>query len=95
MNFKDRIIRSKSVWSQFLPKQKLFDMKLTAGAAAGDVTVTGIKKGDELISVFDLTNLVDYTGEFSITNDDTINNAGGTTTAATILQVTYLQWKKR
>ena len=58
-----------------------------AGAVAGDVTATGILVTDKLRFVLDLTNSVDYTSEFTITAADTINNTGGTSTAAALLLV--------
>ena len=70
---------------------------LAAGAAAGDVTVTGIKTTDKIESVlvFGLTEgtpntfsgIADLTSEFTITADDTINNVGGTSTAAKLVSV--------
>jgi len=64
---------------------------LIAGAAAGDVTVTGILLTDTLISVIHNTAgaLVDLTSEFTIDSDDTINNDGGTGTGSDDLLVTY------
>lgn len=64
---------------------------LIAGAVAGDLVVTGITTNDELIGVIDITTPGDMTSEFSITAANTINNTGGTSTAATNLIVT---WKK-
>lgn len=71
---------------------------VVAGASAGDVTVTGINAGDELVSVLfytgsgtDVTEVVDLTSEFSITADDTINNATGTDTSGGDLKVL---WRK-
>lgn len=69
------------------------------GGAAGDLTVTGIKSIDNLISVQSITwdtdadpaSVSDVTSEFSITADDTINNAGGTTTADKLVLVLYEQ----
>lgn len=72
-------------------------LTIVAGAAAGDVTVTGIKTRDKLISVLhvDFTDASetgqDLTSEFSITADDTINNGGGTATTGGFLIVAY--WK--
>lgn len=66
-----------------------------AGGAAGDHTVTGIALGDRLVTVlFDTLAdtgeaLTDITDEFSITADDTINNAGGTDTTDGALIVLY------
>lgn len=70
---------------------------IVAGGAAGDVAVAGILASDELIAVvqLDITNakgLADaamLTGEFSITEDGTINNAGGTACANDKLLVTW------
>ncbi len=68
------------------------DSAVVAGAAAGDITVTGIKflPTDALVMVQRIdaagANLV---GEFEITADDTINNAGGTDTTLFLLLVTW------
>lgn len=70
-----------------------------AGGAAGNLTVTGIKTTDKLLYVggfslvegtpntFSMKN--DLTAEFTITAADTINNTGGTSSAAGVLMV---QW---
>lgn len=61
-----------------------------AGAAAGNVVVTGIKKGDALISVVNQAAAgADLVGEFSVTADDTINNTGGTVTTGMVLSVMW------
>lgn len=69
-----------------------------AGGAAGDHTVTGIKEEDALKSVLhfqgdgtQLTGVEDLTSEFSITGDDTINNATGTDTTNGFLVVIYIE----
>jgi len=68
---------------------------LIAGGAAGNHTVTGIKTADHLVAVLqvDATDAsetyADLTSEFSITADDTINNAGGTNTTGSGLLVVY------
>jgi len=67
------------------------------GAAAGNVTVTGIKTTDTLISVLRLDrdstaaniNETSLTGEFTISAADTINNTGGTNTTGDVLIVAY------
>lgn len=64
-----------------------------AGAAAGDVTVTGIKDGDSLKSVLhfsDVGTWEELTDEFEITADDTINNDGGTSTLNGTVIVLYI-----
>ena len=72
---------------------------IAAGAVAGNITVTGLRKGDKLISVvYRLTaagDLVDMTDDFGsgtagakrgngaiLTEDNVINNTGGSTTAS-------------
>ena len=67
-----------------------------SGGAAGAHTVTGIKSGDTLISVLelsgggtDITAVVNLTPEFSITADNTIDNTGGTATTGDQLLVTW------
>lgn len=68
---------------------------VATGGAAGDITVTGIAKGDRLIAVLEfataaaIATLTDRTAEFDITAADTINNAGGTSTASDSLLVIY------
>lgn len=59
------------------------------GGAAGDHTVTGIKVGDILKVVLDLTDGTDLTSEFSITATDTINNGGGTVTTSDLILVIW------
>jgi adhesin HecA-like repeat protein len=70
-----------------------------AGAAAGNLTVTGIKVGDVLKSVVgfilvegapNTLTILDLTSEFTITAADTINNTGGTASTAGMLFVTYI-----
>jgi hypothetical protein len=70
---------------------------VVAGAAAGNITVTGIKTRDTLVSVLravgggtDVTDVTNLTAEFSITAANTINNTGGTATTGSKLIVTYL-----
>lgn len=61
-----------------------------AGAAAGNITVAGIKPGDTLMVVNDVAaadaNLVE---EFEITAVDTINNTGGTNTTGMVLLILW------
>lgn len=59
------------------------------GGAAGNHTVTGIKVGDVLKAVLDLTDGVDLTSEFTISATDTINNTGGTVTTADLILVVW------
>jgi hypothetical protein len=67
---------------------------VVTGAAAGDVTVTGILATDVLVSVLVFTtaasiaSLADLTSEFTITGADTINNTSGTSTANNRVVVT-------
>lgn len=67
---------------------------LVAGAAAGDITVSGVGISDELIGVFQqhaTTKLLsDLSTEFSIVKADTINNTGGSSTNTHTLLVFYL-----
>jgi hypothetical protein len=69
---------------------------LVAGGAAGDITVTGIKVGDELLEVLwfvgagtAVTDVTDLTAEFTITATNTINNTGGTASTGDKLLVRY------
>lgn len=64
-------------------------LAVIAGGAAGDLTVTGISTADTLINVIDLTSGAELVDEFTITAADTINNAGGTSSAAHMVLVRY------
>lgn len=73
-------------------------MMVVAGAAAGNLTCTGIKKDDQIISVVAYSNpaagvvptgMVDLTSEFTATATDTINNTGGTSTANKVVIVIW------
>lgn len=66
-----------------------------AGGAAGAHTVTGITTQDRLVSVHHYTpgsasTYVDLTDEFTISDADEIDNAGGTATTSDTLVVTYV-----
>lgn len=64
--------------------------RTVAGAVAGNLTVTGIKKGDKLMNVQPVSAAsADLVGEFTVTADNTINNTGGTSTAAQTVLVIW------
>ncbi len=71
--------------------QTFFD---AVGAAAGDITVTGIAVEDQLVSVVGIKDsdhsMHDFTSEFTITAASKINNTGGTATTGYHLVVSYL-----
>ncbi len=70
---------------------------VVAGAAAGNVTVTGIRVSDKLSSVIafqvgaavGIDSVADLTSEFAITASNTINNTGGTASTNGWLQIIY------
>lgn len=95
LNIKQRIIQSIPALGDLLAKQSITAQQLVTGAVAGDVAVSGIKLGDNLISVINVTDLTDVTSEFAITADGIINNAGGTTTATDAVLVLYEKWMLR
>lgn len=67
--------------------------RTVAGAAAGNLTVPGIQLGDILLNVHTTDAAgANLAAEFTVTADDTINNTGGTSTAAHIVLV---QWQKK
>lgn len=78
-------------------KQGVLKVAVIAGGAAGNHTVTGIRVGDELVSVIhvagagtDVTDIANLTSEFSVSADDTINNTGGTSSAGGKLLIHYI-----
>ena len=68
---------------------------LVDGAAAGDVTVSGVEAQDKLLAVYSLTSstdvlsTADLTDEFSVSADDTIDNTDGTSSANGALLVIW------
>lgn len=64
--------------------------RTVAGAVAGNLTVTGIKKGDRIIAVQPVNVAGANIGsEFTATADDTINNTGGTSSATQVVLVIW------
>lgn len=70
---------------------------VVGGAAAGNISVTGIKTRDRLVSVLraigagtTVTDVTDLTSEFTISAAGTISNTGGTATTGSKLVVTWL-----
>lgn len=73
-----------------------FGHAVIVGAAAGNLTAPGITTADAIDSVIQyvgagtaVTDIVDLTAEFTITADDTINNAAGTDTTDSKLVVNW------
>lgn len=66
--------------------------RVIAGGAAGNLTVTGILKGDILVLVQDLTTGLNLEPEFTVSADNTINNTAGTSTAG---HATLVMWEKQ
>lgn len=71
-------------------------------AAAGNLTVTGVKAGDRIVSVNVITltegtpntlnaQSADLTSEFKVTADNTINNTGGTITG--LNKIVHVIWE--
>jgi hypothetical protein len=70
-----------------LPAAASLDHAIIVGAAAGNHTVTGIATTNTLLEVIyypgagiAVTDVIDLTGEFTISAANTINNTGGTNT---------------
>ena len=100
-NFKDRLSRS-GIWREMLARSFPFiRQKALVGGAAGNLTITGIRVGDQLVSVISCNTgaanngYADLTSEFTITADNTINNTGGTSSATYGVVVTWLAWENR
>ena len=99
MILKDRMLRSSPVWRRIINRafgvtnKGIVMQQSVAGAVAGNVTVSKIRKNDHLVSVIMVTAttaaLADRTSEFTITANGTINNTGGTTSASNFLLVTW------
>jgi hypothetical protein len=68
--------------------------RVVNGAVAGNLTVTGIQKNDQLVIVQDLSGTApaNLSSEFTVTADNTINNTGGTSTSGHLVLV---MWMKR
>lgn len=72
-------------------------MAIIAGGAAGAHTVTGVKSSDKLTAVIHHTAgalPVNLTSEFTISDDDEIDNTGGTATTADALEVWWVTTEK-
>lgn len=108
MNYLERLKRSNRVWRHMLGRKnkRLFQTKLVDGGTAGDITVSGILKGDELVAVFRSVathaTWSDITSEFSpqttdgiVLFDGIINNVGGTDTSSDKLLVIWIPWEDR
>ena len=90
---KDRIRKAFPVFSKLFSRPTPFIREtIITGAVAGDLTVSAIKKEDQLVSVLNMTDLTDLTAEFSIPDDGKINNTGGTSTATKKVKVLWLAW---
>lgn len=64
--------------------------RVVAGAAAGNMTVTGIALGDKLIAVQRIdAAAADLVSEFTVSAADTINNTSGTSTATGLVLVIW------
>jgi len=89
-DIKNRIIQSIPALGDLLKVQTLMGEEIVSGAIAGDIAVPGIKLGDNLSSVIDLTTPADVTSNFTITSDGVIT--GAATTAGLDLKVLYEKW---
>ena len=66
--------------------------RTVAGAVAGNLTVTGINPGDELLLVQPVNvAAANIRSEFTITAANTINNTGGTSSATQVVLVMWLK----
>ena len=105
MSFKERMERAIPIWRQMLQRSTPFIRQaLVDGGAAGAIAVTGIKAGDQLVSVMEsaVTSavLTDRTAEFVLNTDSGqiirvdgyIDNTDGTATTNDSLLVTWIAW---
>lgn len=104
-SFKERIENAHPAWSQLLKRSTpMVRQALVAGGAAGEIAVTGIQKGDQLVAVIESATssavLTDRSAEFIantdegqlIRKDGYIDNTGGTATTNDNLLVTWIAW---
>lgn len=76
-----------------MPQTSQIESRTVAGAAAGNITVAGIKKGDRIITVLAVSAPgANLASQFTATADNTINNTGGTSTAGVV--AVLVQWEK-
>lgn len=105
MNLKDRMLRAGPIWGRIVKRRDSFIRLFpVAGSTAGSFAITGIKAGDKLISVIEVTTssaaLVDRTAEFGgngkiIDADGVIDNTGGTDTSTDALLVLWEAYEER
>ena len=109
MNYRERLKRSDPVFFDMLNRKtkRLLKVLTITGGSAGAHAVTGILKGDELVSVLHFTpggsaTLATLTSEFIACTDDGIvrldgyiDNTGGTDTSGDTLVVTWIPWENR
>lgn len=103
--------RAGPIWKRIIKRTDTFIRQAAiAGGGAGAHTVTGIKVGDKLVSVIEVTTssaaLADRTSEFIgkngilgngaiMTKDNVIDNTGGTDTTGDALLVTWEAYEER
>lgn len=99
VSFKDRLKKAFPVFKEMFSRTKPMVMQqLVAGAAAGKIAVSKIKKGDQIVGVIESATstaiLTDRTDEFvvEVGDDGYIDNTGGTDTTSDSLLVTWLSW---
>ena len=105
MNLKDRMLRAGPIWKKIVTRADSFIRQTCIdGGSAGAHTVTGIRAGDKLIAVLEVTTttgaMIDRTAEFGgngkiIATDDVIANTGGTDTSSDALIVTWEAYSER
>jgi len=89
--FKNRIMSAFPVFSQWL-KSPIVKTAVVSGGAAGALNCAGVRVGDELFTVVNLTDGTDVKVEFSILEDGEISNIGGTATTGDKLLVQWVVW---
>ena len=93
MNFKNRLINAFPVLSEMLRrKTPIVRSAIVNGGAVGTLKCAGVKVGDELFTVVNLTDGTDMLREFSVSRDGEIDNTGGTATVAKTLLVQWIAW---
>ena len=88
MNYRDRLIRSDHVWSDLLENNGgLIAQQIVAGGAAGNISVSGIKRGDVISSVISLGSNKQTTAAGGAAGDITVTGIAATDRLVSVINL--------